>query len=321
MKEKLAIGIDVGGTFIKAGLVNSGGVILAQTHVDSHADENPLAVMDQMARCVTEILQAHPATIKGIGVGSPGIVEWETGIVKNPPNFANWGVINLEKEFSARMAVPVKVENDANVAALAEAKFGAGKEKKNFIFITWGTGIGGGIIMNGNIYRGRKGGAGEIGHISIDYNGLQCNCGNRGCIERYIGQKFLSTKVRERLEKLPEEILLQQTMYELVDGNLKDLQLSTVAAAAHRRDAFAHEILMEAATLLGVALASAVNLLDITTVILGGGVAAAGSHLIENVERSLREHVLQPHKQECIVLSATLENTAGVLGAASLVLE
>ena len=166
------------------GLIDDKGTILLQTRRESLAEENPEVVIEQITLCINELLQeyanAHSGSshIVGIGIGSPGVVDWESGIVKYPPNFADWSEINLEKEFSKKFSLPVKVENDANVAALAEAKYGSGKEKKNFIFIVWGTGIGGGIIIDEKIYRGRKGGAGEIGHISIDYNGPLCNCGN-----------------------------------------------------------------------------------------------------------------------------------------------
>ncbi len=321
MEKKLAIGVDIGGTYIKAGLVDSDGNIEFNLQDDSNADISPNAVIETTEKLIREILSQHPSQILGIGIGCPGIVNSETGDVMYPPNFANWKIVNLEKEFSTKLSVPIRIENDTKCATLAELKFGSGKNKKNFIFVTWGTGIGGGIVVDGKIFKGTNGAAGEIGHISIDHNGNLCKCGNRGCLETYVGRKHISQKIRTRLEKLPTDILSSQKMYELSDGKLENIQLSTAAAAAYKRDLIAHEVLMEASQFLGIALGSVVNILDIQTIILGGGIALSGDFIFDAIELSIRSTALKPLGEKCVVIPATFKNDSGIIGASSLIFD
>jgi glucokinase len=185
MAQQFAIGVDLGGTTVKTGLVTASGTIIAQSKLPTRAEDGPNAVVGQIIRSIQEVMpQANGEPIAGIGIGSPGLIQNPGGIVKSPPNMKNWDVVHLADEISRVFNVRVEVDNDANVAAVAEAKFGAGKQYPDFLFIIWGTGVGGGIIMNNQIYRGLTGGAGEVGHISIDYNGLLCNCGAKGCVKR-----------------------------------------------------------------------------------------------------------------------------------------
>ncbi len=319
MEKLFAIGIDLGGTSIKAGSVDATGTILRESTVDSKAMSGPEAVIGQLQLTITTILGQHPdARCSGIGIGSPGVVS-DGGIVKNPPNFSNWDAVSLSDVIEKRFGLPVVVENDANAAAIAESKFGAGKESPDFLFVIWGTGVGGGIIMNRKIFRGSQGGAGEIGHVSIDYNGPKCNCGSRGCIESYIGQRYLSERTKSTLHNLapgasPSKIL------ELAGGNMDKIEPYIISMAAEQGDTTARGILLEAGTLLGYALASIVNVLDLRLVVIGGGISASPQIVYDAIADGLRSRVLMPYKSAIRVTRAELGNKAGIIGAASLVM-
>jgi glucokinase len=321
MKRKLAVGIDIGATTIKGGVVNTAErKILSQQKVDTLALEGPEKVLGQLFWVVHDLLQEfkHDEYV-GIGIGAPGIVEQAGGIVKNPPNFSGWTEVNLGDLVQKKFKLPVVVENDANAAALGEAKFGAGVGRKDFLFVIWGTGVGGGIIFDGKIYRGPHGGAGEIGHTSIDYNGPVCNCGNRGCIESYIGQRYLSERTRQKLRQLPKNALSSKII-QLVDGNLELIEPYIISVAAEQGDQFAKEILLEAGNLLGVALASIFNVLDLRIAIIGGGISAAGDFVFDEIKKSAQNRALKSIKPDIEIIPAKLGNAAGIFGAASLVM-
>ncbi len=320
MEEKtFAIGIDLGGTSIKAASVGRTGSIMQQMSVDSKASIGPAAVIEQLHVAIREILSRHNvADCLGIGIGSPGVVD-ERGVVKYPPNFAHWSDVPLAEAIRKDQPMRVEVENDANAAAIAESKFGAGIDHKDFLFVIWGTGVGGGIIIDRKIFRGSQGGAGEIGHITIDHNGPDCNCGSRGCIESYIGQRYLSTHARHLLERLGKSAPPTK-ISELVGGNLDKIEPYIISMAAEQGDKVAREILEEAGELLGYALASALNILDLRIVVIGGGISAAPHYVYEAIESALRERVLKPYKPDVRVIRAKLGNTAGAIGAASLVM-
>jgi len=325
MARELTIGIDLGGTTVKGGVVNKHGSILATATSESMASKGPATVIRQIRYTVEELLrQCKREEIVGVGVGAPGVVGTDGSTVKYPPNFADWAEVDLGRELEKALHLPIAVENDANVAALAEARFGAGAGESDFLFIIWGTGVGAGIILNDDIYRGPHGGAGEIGHTTIDYNGPLCGCGNRGCVEAYVGQRYLSQRASERLLPLVEAWKHQPTaaapskIIELLHGNLEMLDPQILSQAASLGDTIAREILVEAGELLGTAIASVLNVLDLRIVIVGGGISAVEPFVFEAIQRSVRARVLKGSKEQIRVRPAKLGNAAGILGAASL---
>ncbi|MGA9407330.1 MAG: ROK family protein [Bacteroidota bacterium] len=311
-----AVGVDLGGTTIKTGVVSSEGKIIARSKFPTLGEQGPKAVISQIRKSIEGVLvSAKGKNLLGIGIGSPGIVDDEGGIVKDPPNFADWHNVSLGNAITKIFRLKVKVENDANVAAIAEARFGAGKRHPSFLFVIWGTGVGGGIILNGSIYRGPFGGAGEIGHVCIDYNGLQCNCGAKGCVEAYVGQKYLSHRTVDRLKNYPGSAILK-----LAGGDSSKVEPKYISQAALNGDKLAREIFIEAGTLLGVALGSVLNTVDLRVIIIGGGISAAGDFVFHAIKKSVQSHVMKPMREDITVLPARLGNSAGILGAAGLVL-
>lgn len=316
--RKFAIGVDIGGTKVKFGVVDDSGALLQDHLVPTEAVQGPNHVVEQIAKGVRHLLDKAgdiQGDFIGIGIGAPGTVDLDGGTVKYPPNFPNWGMFRLGDEIKKIFNVRVEVDNDANAAAVGEAKFGAGVGHPNFIMITLGTGVGGGIIMDGKIFRGTTGGAGELGHISIDYNGPRCNCGNYGCIEAYVGQRYVSKRTVERLKDHPESKIIA-----LAKGDMSKVEPYLISVAANQGDEFALEVFKEMGTLIGVALATILNILDYRLVIVGGGVANAGKPLFDAMNESTRSRVLAPMREEVQVVPAKLGNHAGILGAAALVL-
>jgi len=311
-----AIGVDLGGTTVKTGLVSSKGEIVYQNRFDSKGDQGPERVIRQIAHSVKDAMEHQGGRqIAGIGIGAPGVVD-NNGCVKAPPNLLHWDAIplanELQKEFQG---VVINVENDANCAAIAESRFGIGREYPDFLFIIWGTGIGGGIILNRKLFRGPTGGAGEVGHICIDHEGPLCGCGAQGCVEAFIGQKYLSHRTIEKIKNQPSSLIVK-----LVGGDFDKIEPIYISQAAQAGDELARSILVEAGTLLGVAVGGVMNTMDLRVSIIGGGVSAAGDLVINAVRDSVRAHVLKPLREDIRVFQSELGNNAGILGAAGLVL-
>jgi glucokinase len=313
-KEKYAVGVDLGGTFIKIGLVTASGKTIKKLSIETRAIEGPEKIISQMKKGIKEILDGFKFKVTGIGIGSPGVVSLKKGTVENPPNFPGWTKVNLgriiEKEFNFK----VDVENDANAAAIGEMIFGAGKKLDSFVMITLGTGVGGGIIMNRKLFRGESGAAGEIGHITINHEGLQCNCGSKGCIETYAGNNYLINRVREQLEHNRNS-----KIWDLISGDMNTLSPKLIDIAAEGGDEFALAFIKNLGSYLGAALASVSNLLDISTFIIGGGVAGFGQPLFDSIETSTKERVLTPLRGGIKIVPAKLKNDAGIKGASALV--
>lgn len=321
LRKTYAVGIDLGGTTIKAGIVDRKGKVLDHVTVDSKASKGPATVINQMVFAVQDLFGRHnQRECMGIGIGAPGVVSIDQdGLVKHPPNFADWGEVVLGKAIRKVYPLPVFVENDANVAAIAESKYGAGADYKDFLFVVWGSGVGGGVIIDRKIFRGPQGGAGEIGHVSIDYHGPLCLCGNRGCIESYIGQRYLSERTKEILRGVPKDAPRSRIL-ELVEGNPNKIDPYIIAKAAELGDQTAREILEDAGKLLGYALASVLNVLDLRIVVMGGGISAAPQYVYLAIESSMCSRILKPYKSSARVIRAKLGNSAGMIGAASLVM-
>ena len=312
--EKFAIGVDLGGTNIKIGIVTEKGKIVKKTSKETKAEDGPKAVISQIKKGIEEILVKNKRKIQGIGIGAPGTVTPKKGTVENPPNLPGWEKVSLGKLIQKKFNINVFVENDANAAAIGEMIFGAGKKLDSFVMITLGTGVGGGIIAKRKLFRGSYGAAGEIGHTSIDFNGPKCNCGSYGCIETYVGNNYLVNRVKKELPNKQDS-----KIHELINSDLEALTPKIIDDAANQGDEFAQEVIKELGKYLGVALASASNLLDISTFIIGGGVAGFGEPLFVSMLENTKERVLTPLKSRVKILPAKLKNDAGIKGASALV--
>jgi glucokinase len=312
--EKYTLGVDLGGTSIKIGIVSEKGKISKKLSVESKAADGPDAVVEQIKKGIDQLLGKTKKKIYGIGIGAPGVVSIKKGTVQNPPNFPDWDKVNLGRIIQKEFDKKVFVENDANAAAIGELIFGVGKKYDSFIMVTLGTGVGGGIIIDNEIYRGEFGAAGEIGHVTIDHNGPQCRCGSKGCIEAYVGNNYLVSRIKEELPDHPGS-----KIWELIDNDFDQLSPKIIDSASEAGDAYAQAIVKQMGYYLGCALASVSNLLDISTFILGGGVSGFGKPLFDSIRETASERVLTPLRERIEVHPAKLKNDAGIKGASALV--
>ncbi|MDP4219158.1 MAG: ROK family protein [Bacteroidota bacterium] len=312
-KPDLAIGVDIGGTSTKLGVVDlSKGKILRETSFTT-PNSTALDMAALLARHINVLIHQYP-DITSIGIGVPGAMNADRTLVQNPPNFPKWEVEPLTEYVKA--AVPISelvvMDNDAKVAALAEQRFGAAKNEQFFLLATLGTGVGGAIIADGKIFRGAFGGAGEFGHIMIDYNGPESNSGIRGCLEAYLGQKYLSAQTVEKLKASKKASSLRSF---LPAGNLEP---KDIYGAAQNGDDFAKEVLAEAGMILGIGFASVATLLDIRLFLVTGGVAQAGDLLLAPAREALRKNVLAHQRDSVEIRPAKFVTSAGMIGAALL---
>jgi glucokinase len=316
MADRLAVGVDVGGTTIKFGLVHEDGRLLHHTSVPTLADAGPDIVLERIAHGVKAMIKDTGDEVAGIGLGVPGVIN-NRGEISYPPNFPGWEIVPVEERLRPLIAtrLPIAVENDANVAAYAELFGEKDSIERDFLFITLGTGVGGCIISDGAIWRGANGGAGEIGHTTIDMNGQLCNCGARGCVEAYLGQRYMTALAAARLQRHPQSLLHGM----LSDG--RELEPKLLDEAARNGDQFARDFLSEMGTILGAALASAMNACDLHLAIVGGGMARSEEFLLEPARRSLRTRVLKSIAGDVRLRPARFGNEAGMIGAAMLALQ
>lgn len=311
---KTAVGVDLGGTNIKTGIVSSDGRILEKTTFKTDASVGPEHVIGNIKSGIKEILNNNRYMIKGIGIGCPGIINVKKGTVENPPNLPGWKKIKLGSIIQKEFKINVHVENDANAAAIGEMIFGAGKKYASFIMITLGTGVGGGIVFNRKIFRGEFGAAGEIGHVSIDGKGPQCNCGSTGCIEAFVGNQYLKDQVKSNLANHTDS-----KIWDLIDNDLANVTPKIIQAAAELDDQFAKQVIVNMGIQLGTAFASLSNVLDISTFIIGGGVAGFGKPLLDSIYTTTAARVLTPLRNRVKIIPAKLKNDAGIKGASALV--
>ncbi len=314
-----AVGIDLGGTSAKAALVRRNAGIVHEASRLTDAERGPDHVLDVVAALVREVSQQVGLEgIEGVGIGAPGVLNLERTTVAYPPNLPGWKVVDVRAELQARLgaALPVVVENDANVAGLGSAFYGAGRPFPSFIMVTLGTGVGGAIIYNNRIFRGTHGAAGELGHMTIDYDGPKANSGVRGAVEAYLGIRFLSDHARVMLRAHPESLL-----FEMLGEDLEGLTPRHLHEAAQAGDETSCAILAWAGQKLAAGLGSAINLLDIRKVIVGGGISAAGDFILQPARETVGQYVLKGMRDGVEILQETLGNEAGMLGAAHLLFE
>lgn len=319
MKGSIAIGVDLGGTNIKAALVSREDGLLRQETCETEAHLGPERVVDHIAGLVQKLARDVESSIVGIGIGAPGAIDLERTTVSSPPNFPGWERLHMGNALAprlGRLAGHVIVENDANVAGLGSAHYGAGVPFDSFIMVTLGTGVGGAIIYRNRIFRGTTGAAGEIGHMTIDYEGPFARSGVAGAIEAYLGQRFLSRHARYRLMNRKDS-----RIHGMADYDLHGITPRMLYDAAVAGDEGAREILAWAGHKLGCVLGSAINLLDIRKIVVGGGLSAAGDYILDAARRTVHQFVTPALHEGIEIIRESRGNEVGMLGAAHLVFQ
>ncbi|MBO6576112.1 MAG: ROK family protein [Rhodothermales bacterium] len=313
-----AVGIDLGGTSIKSALVSRDKGVVASDSYPTEAEAGPDRVLDNITTLVRRMMTASPEPVLGIGMGSPGIIDWERTSVSHPPNLPGWKTVHLGEAISNRLGQHCDciVENDANVAGLGSAHYGAGKPFDSFIMVTLGTGVGGAIIYENRIFRGATGGAGEIGHMTIDFEGPKDNHDIPGASEAYLGQRFLSAHACRMLADRSDSVLHERVLRDPDGIAPKDLHDAAVDG-----DEAAAEVLRWAGHKLGVLLGSAVNLLDIRKLVVGGGLSAAGDFIFASARTTIEQFVTHGLRAGIEIIQEPRGNEVGVLGAAHLVFQ
>jgi len=321
--EGVVVGVDVGGTKVAAGLVDPSGKILTQVRTPMMANdgaEGGLSAVTSVIDAVSGRLANRPAApqrlIHGIGICSPGPLDPKTGVVLNPPNLPCWRNFPLAAELARIYGVRVKVDNDANAAALAECLWGAGRGYHNVFFTIIGTGIGSAILFAGRIYHGRTGAAAEGGHLSIDYRGPRCGCGKPGCIEALASGPAIARRAREKLESGRPS-----SLRDLAGGELSAITSEMVGQANASGDPLAAEVLEETIDMLAFWLGDVVDLLEPDVIIIGGGVATMLRPFFEEIQRRLPRCSVNPRCVEIPMVPAQYGEDAGIAGGAALCFE
>jgi len=315
MAEEYFIGVDVGGTKVAAGLVSSAGEITHQTRVPMVAADAAagLAAVTSAIDSVRAALNVGQGPVSGIGICAPGPLDPHTGVVINPPNLPGWRNFPLASEILKVFRLPVRVDNDGNSAALAEALWGAGRGFRNVFYATLGTGIGTGIVSDGRIYHGRTGAAAEGGHLTIDYRGPRCKCGKLGCIEILASGTAIARRASEKIAVGRRSIILEQAA-----GNIANITGEMVGRAYVAGDLLAKELLQETAKFLAVWLGNIVDLLEPDVMIIGGGVATMLQPFFEEIRDRLPNWSVNSRCQEIPLVMAHYGADAGVAGGAAL---
>jgi glucokinase len=315
--EKLIVGVDLGGTQIRAALADEEGSILHRTSCLTLAEEGVELVMGRIRGAVYEVMgSTDRGQVQGIGIVAPGPSDPWKGVIMKAPNLPGWRNVPLKNLMEAEFDLPVFVGNDANLAALAEQRFGAGQGVTDLIYITVSTGIGGGIIADNRLLLGAQGFAGEVGHQTIEAHGPRCNCGNVGCLEALAAGPAIAGRARELIRDGAETAIT-----DLVGGDLDQITAREVNQAAQAGDSIAVELFRQAGFYIGVGIVNLLHLFNPSLIVIGGSVAKAGDLLFEPIRATVRQRAMASHYWEnAPIVPATLGDDVGLLGAVALVL-
>ncbi len=317
MKKHYAIGVDVGGTNIKFALIDSQGKIFDYYEISTDSHMGREKIVQNIITGIKYILNNNKRIkISGIGVGTPGLVDDKGKVVTGAANLKGWNGTEIGKILRNELKMKTVVDNDVTALALGEVLFGVGKGYNNAICLAFGTGLGGGIIIDKKVYRGKFGYAGEFGHIVVNPDGPLCSCGNRGCLETYASTVGLKRLAKEHLNKNDNSLLLK-----MANGNSKNITPEIIFEAYKQNDKIAEKILNEMGYYLGIGIGSLVNIFDPDIIILAGGISNAGKTLTDLIYKYLYNHTLAFFKNRVKLKISKLKHKSGVIGSASLVFE
>jgi glucokinase len=312
MSEKLMVGVDLGGSKINTVLADAQGNIRARDLIDTIADEGPDAVIGRTVEAIKHV--ASGVELLGIGVGAAGACDTAHGIVTHSPNLPGWHNIPLRDIIQREFDMPIYLENDATVAALGEYCFGCDPDIENLIYVSVGTGIGGGIIIDGKLYHGTSGSAGEFGHMTIDINGPECPCGNIGCWETLASGTALSREAVRRIREGETTTILDHA-----GGDIDEVNGESVLAAADGGDRLANELIALTGYYLGVGLVNLVDIFNPQLTLIGGGISNVGALLLAPAIEVVKQRAFKLPADAVRIETARLGTDSTVLGAAALV--
>ena len=312
--EKPVVAVDIGGTKITCAVITSEGDMLSRVYRLTLAHEGPQKVIGHMIDAVQRSLRKAGldlSAIGGVGIAAAAIIDIGRGLVSEAPNLPHWHNIPLRERLADSLGKPVFLLNDASAAALGEHRMGAGRGLDNLIYITVSTGIGGGLIINGQLYNGTDGCAAEIGHMIILVDGPACKCGQRGCFEAMASGTAIARMAQQHLAAGGKSRLA-----ELTGGKIEGVTAELVAEAGRRNDGLALSVIDEAARYLGIGLANLVNIINPQMIIIGGGVSKMGAMLFRPARKSMKEHAFKLPARTVRVVRPRLGMDAGLMGAA-----
>ncbi len=317
--ERPVLTVDLGGTKIMTAVVLPDGKVLTRRYCLTMADKGPKVVIDRIISAVNGAMtqvQLKPSKLVGLGVAAAGILDAKQGILTTSPNLPRWHNVQLGDILADKLGVATYVINDANAAALGEHRFGAGRGFADMIYLTVSTGIGGGIIVDGELYSGADGCAGELGHMTVEVNGPRCHCGNFGCLEALASGWAVAREAVKCINQGEKSAIT-----ELVNGRLEDITAEIVGVAARRGDHLACTIVSEAANYLGVGFANFVNIFNPELIVVGGGLSKMGDMLLKPARKVVKERAFRLPTRRVRIVRARLGSNAGVIGAAAYVFD
>ena len=314
--KTLLIGVDLGGTNMRVGMVTSDGRMVHRLILPTRVTLGLDKVVERIIKAIQEVINQTivPGNqIKGIGIGSPGTINIQSGIIISSPNFPKWKQVPLKHMIEEKLSIPTFMDNDANAFAFGEKWVGAGKEVKSLVCLTLGTGVGGGIILNGRIWHGADGMAAEIGHMTVLPDGLKCNCGNYGCLESYASASSIVRRVCNAIQSGKLTMVL-----DYAKGNLENITSDLVYQAALKGDELAIHIMNETATFLGIGIANLINLLNPEMIVVGGGLTNAWDIIYPVTLKEVQKRALSEMAKRVKIVRASLGDNSGIIGAAGI---
>ena len=312
--QKVALAIDIGGTKMRGALVTESGDILVRDDIPTQAAKGEPAAMERLAALLRRMNTGMPDAIPvGIGMAIAGTVDPETGLFCNPPNLPDWHETTPSLDLGELLGLPSWVHNDASLAALGEYVYGIGAGTKSLVMVTLGTGVGGGLVLDGHLYGGHRGYAGEIGHLVVDSAGPQCACGGNGCLEMMASGTAMARIARERLASGEPSLVTK-----LVRGDLDKVRAEVLVKAEEQGDPLAGDVLRGTADYMGVGVATLRSMLDPELIVVGGGVSRNLHIFFPRLVASAKAHAMNVDKALCPVVPTVLGDDAGLFGAAAL---